>query len=257
MSHEHGSDPVSFDDLLTALATARDVHTVTDLFMWARGALWAAIPHDVLLCSVRDAQGRLIFSDALHSEPLSRRVINDLLDPVHGLLFRLQAFCRQYQLSHVQLNADGSNDELMDEDLKTNWTELQLGAVWFADAGAMAVHGSVCFALAGPRVAERRAWLPMIAGALHMTLLRVAANAQPVATTDPLLSNARESALTVRQQEILKWVRQGKSNPEIASIIGLSPFTVKNHLKIIYQKLDVSNRVQAVALQSMQAACVA
>ncbi|NQW94038.1 MAG: hypothetical protein HQ446_08400 [Polaromonas sp.] len=249
MRHGHGPEAAALDNFLTALESVRDVCSVTDLFMWARGALWAAFPHDVLLCAVQDAQGRLIFSDALHSEPLSASVVNDLLDPGHGLLFRLHAFCRQYQLKHLHLNADGSNEELIDEELKTNWTALQLGDVWLADAGVVAVNGSVCFALAGPRVTERRVWLPMIAGALHLALLRVAATAQSVSTADPLLTNARESGLTVRQQEILKWVRQGKTNPEIASIIGLSPFTVKNHLKIIYQKLDVSNRVQAVARQ--------
>lgn len=251
MRHGHGPEAAALDKFLTALESVRDVCSVTDLFMWARGALWAAFPHDVLLCAVQDAQGRLIFSDALHGEPLSASVVNDLLDPGHGLLLRLHAFCRQYQLKHVHMNADGSNEELIDEELKTNWTDLQLGDVWLADAGVMAATGSACFALIGPRVTEQCVWLPMIAGALHLALLRVAGTAQVVSRSDPSLSDTRKSALTVRQQEILKWVRQGKTNPEIASIIGLSPFTVKNHLKIIYQKLDVSNRIQAVALQSV------
>jgi len=86
-------------------------------------------------------------------------------------------------------------------------------------------------------------------GALHMALMRVAAAVHPLSKSDPKWTSASASGLTLRQQEILKWVRQGKTNHEIALIIGLSPFTVKNHLKIIFQKLDVSNRVQAAACQ--------
>ncbi|NQW94213.1 MAG: hypothetical protein HQ446_09300 [Polaromonas sp.] len=235
------------DNLLTALELAREVQSVTDLFMWVRGALWAAFPHDVLLCAVQDAQGRLVFSDALHSEPLSARVINDLLDPGHGLFFRMHSFCRQHKFQHLLLNSDGSNDALLDEDIKKQWTSLQLGGIWFADAGDMAANGSVCFALAGPCVPDHAAWLPLMEGALNMALMRVAAAVHPLSKSDPKWTS--DSGLSLRQQEILKWVRQGKTNQEVALIIGLSPFTVKNHLKIIFQKLDVSNRVQAAACQ--------
>jgi len=47
----------------------------------------------------------------------------------------------------------------------------------------------------------------------------------------------------------MKWVRQGKTNYEIGAIMDISPFTVKNHLQKIFQKLNVNNRVQAVALE--------
>ena len=39
----------------------------------------------------------------------------------------------------------------------------------------------------------------------------------------------------------------GKTNPEIGCILHISGFTVKNHLKSVYTKLDVTNRAQAVA----------
>ena len=37
------------------------------------------------------------------------------------------------------------------------------------------------------------------------------------------------------------------SNPEIGSILCISEFTVKNHMKSIFNKLVVTNRAQAVA----------
>ena len=51
-----------------------------------------------------------------------------------------------------------------------------------------------------------------------------------------------------REHEVMNWVKFGKSNNEIAIILGISPNTVKNHLKKIYKKMEVCSRAQAVAL---------
>ena len=51
---------------------------------------------------------------------------------------------------------------------------------------------------------------------------------------------------------ILHWVKTGKTNFEIGIILTISPNTVKNHLKRIFQKLDVSCRAQAVAKYAPQ-----
>lgn len=56
-----------------------------------------------------------------------------------------------------------------------------------------------------------------------------------------------EYQLSVREVQILDWVRLGKTNDEIGSILDISAFTVKNHLQRIYRKMDVMNRAQAVA----------
>ena len=57
--------------------------------------------------------------------------------------------------------------------------------------------------------------------------------------------------LTPREQEVANWVAQGKSNEEIAIILGISSHTVKNHLDKIFRKLGVENRyAAAMAMQS-------
>ena len=58
---------------------------------------------------------------------------------------------------------------------------------------------------------------------------------------------ARLAALSERERQIMKWVAMGKTNPEIGCILCISEFTVKNHMKSIFSKLDVTNRAQAVA----------
>lgn len=57
----------------------------------------------------------------------------------------------------------------------------------------------------------------------------------------------RLAALSERERQIMVWVAMGKTNPEIGSILCISEFTVKNHMKSIFGKLDVTNRAQAVA----------
>lgn len=53
--------------------------------------------------------------------------------------------------------------------------------------------------------------------------------------------------LSERERQIMAWVAMGKTNPEIGCILEISEFTVKNHMKSIFSKLDVTNRAQAVA----------
>ena len=52
--------------------------------------------------------------------------------------------------------------------------------------------------------------------------------------------------LTNREIECLQMIAKGLSNSEAADVLGLSKATVRTHLEHIYQKLEVSNRVEAV-----------
>ncbi len=51
--------------------------------------------------------------------------------------------------------------------------------------------------------------------------------------------------LSTREKEVLKLVTDGLSNREISQTLGISPSTVKNHLRNIMEKLHVRNRVEA------------
>ncbi len=53
--------------------------------------------------------------------------------------------------------------------------------------------------------------------------------------------------LTPREAEVLQWLAQGKSSPEIAIILGISSRTVSKHLTRVYQQLGVENRHAAIA----------
>jgi len=57
----------------------------------------------------------------------------------------------------------------------------------------------------------------------------------------------RRAGLSVREEEIIDWVARGRTNAEIAGILSLSEFTVKNHVRRIMKKLGAANRTEAVA----------
>lgn len=62
-------------------------------------------------------------------------------------------------------------------------------------------------------------------------------------------SNRRDhpsARLTSREMEVLRWVREGKRNGEIAVILTLSPHTIRKHLENIFRKLGVETRAGAV-----------
>ena len=54
--------------------------------------------------------------------------------------------------------------------------------------------------------------------------------------------------LSPRETEVLAWLAHGKSNAEIAGILGLSPATIKHCLERVYGKLDVGTRAAATAV---------
>lgn len=62
------------------------------------------------------------------------------------------------------------------------------------------------------------------------------------AADDPL------ACLTGRERELLERLAEGLSNEGLARRFGLSPNTVKFHLRNLYEKLGAANRAQAVAV---------
>ena len=75
-------------------------------------------------------------------------------------------------------------------------------------------------------------------------LLRVVA----LRTDDEEVLLRSRLAVTSREAEVLLWLSRGKSNRDIAAILGLSPRTVNKHLEQMFEKLGVENRASATAL---------
>jgi two-component system NarL family response regulator len=54
--------------------------------------------------------------------------------------------------------------------------------------------------------------------------------------------------LTEREFEVLAFLPKGLSNRDIARLLGISQHTVKNHLHVIFQKLEAAGRSEAIAV---------
>lgn len=54
--------------------------------------------------------------------------------------------------------------------------------------------------------------------------------------------------ITKREAEVLNWIAQGKSNPEIAIILGISPRTVDKHVENIFLSLEIDSRAAAMLI---------
>jgi len=67
----------------------------------------------------------------------------------------------------------------------------------------------------------------------------------------PAPSRLASAALTPREVEVLSWVSKGKTNRDVADILGMSPRTVNKHLEHVFEKLGVETRSAAAALASI------
>jgi two-component system, NarL family, response regulator DevR len=95
---------------------------------------------------------------------------------------------------------------------------------------------------------------------LQARAIRAVAQGQPIldpTVTQPLLtrmpvqqeiSKPLQATLSTRQQRVLELIAQGKTNKEIGSTLDLSDQTVKNYIRFIFQKLNVTRRAHAAAL---------
>jgi DNA-binding NarL/FixJ family response regulator len=73
-------------------------------------------------------------------------------------------------------------------------------------------------------------------------------NSRPV----PIEKLPETERLTPRESEVLTYLSKGFTIKEIASLMGIKWFTVNDHIKSIYKKLNVSSRAEAAVLASKQ-----
>jgi len=94
-------------------------------------------------------------------------------------------------------------------------------------AARAAVAGSIALAPEAARIVVDRYLQPSHAG------------------EEAAVARARMTLLSPREHEILTLLGEGLSNPAVAEKLSISGHTVKDHIRAIYSKLGVDNRVQA------------
>ena len=85
-----------------------------------------------------------------------------------------------------------------------------------------------------------------------ITMLKAAQPGQMSVAASVLRTNAAASAedlhehLTVRELEVLGYIGQGLQAKSIAKVMGISVHTCRGYIKVLYSKLRVSNRIEAL-----------
>ena len=70
--------------------------------------------------------------------------------------------------------------------------------------------------------------------------------AVPAMVANRLVERSAYVNLTPRELEILQWIAKGKSNKEIGQILVITEGTIKTHVNSLLEKLNVSDRTEAV-----------
>lgn len=223
------------------LLASRRVSLRHHFFSWVHGPVQSLIPHEILLCGVSDGNGYL-----LHERFTACRYFKDdhfhrVIHPGDGLINQLsqewQPFGEPRLIAAHPGEAGGWQSRL---------TELELKNLVFH--GMSCINGRITGYASFSRVRapfdNRLAlFVDILLPYLLATLARVLANEACSGS-----GKKRPAGLvTQREVEVLTWVRDGKTNDEIAVILGLSMLTVKNHLRNAMKKLAVRTRGQAVA----------
>lgn len=80
----------------------------------------------------------------------------------------------------------------------------------------------------------------------HLIMLGVVAQAAQIRVSRLLTEARAPPTLSEREAEVLRWLAMGKSVAEIATILSLSPETVRTYAKRLSEKLGTHNRVGTI-----------
>lgn len=116
-----------------------------------------------------------------------------------------------------------------------------VGAIGDGAVSGSAIEGSVTFAGKQFRVFAPRA------GYRGYRYVSMTEKEKGIELLDTQGFNGAVGSLTKRQREIAYWIKRGKSNPEIAVILGISPRTVAKHVENIFRELGVESRYSFIA----------
>lgn len=241
------------DAFLRAAEAAHQVGSPQQFFVWLRLHFYRFLPHDLALMRIDAGRNGGRQTHVLNCVALPKGLEAELSDA--GARFWTALAEAWSQAGERAVRVD-----LRSPAFAALGPALQLSESGFDHALVHALRGLgshgeevlVAFLRQGgdelPPEIERCAldlWMPY----LRFALSRVygggpgSADARPRGRGD----GSGAKPLTDRELQVLAAVREAKANAQIAVMLGISPLTVKNHLRSIQKKLGARNRAHAVA----------
>lgn len=232
--------------VLALQESAEALHTEADFLAWARGPLQALLPHECLACGVVGIQSQGTVLHRVLTQGWPQGYMNALT--LGDGRFRSPVLQRWAAERVPQIVLTRHTEHFGDPIWSDVFEDMQLRNMlshgvqdWGSDAATYVCLARMPVRPAPEHAALMRLLTPHMAQALRRVL------AAPV----PQRGHAEPtwlSRLTERERVVLHWMRQGKTNWEIAQICCRSQHTIKNQVERVRQKLDASNRAQACAL---------
>lgn len=240
--------------IVSSAETGLDVRRRYQFFVWLQGSLQVLLPHQLAICGAYSRTRHELQFEAFNSVPVEASVLTGIADGRNPLLAHAQAQWLRARCKPVTLSVqDGaSSSHAVSQDL--------LRSAGFRE---LIAHGAsrpqrpneieTFFVLASQSALftpRHRLCLELMLPHMHATWQRVQVIERELRELPPPqpARQASGSQITDRERQILSWLREGRSNPQIGETLGISALTVKNHVQKILRKLGAANRAQAVAI---------
>lgn len=250
--------PEQAESLLRLIEASVQVSRRYQFYLWTQGDLQRLMQHKLASCGAYDIGMRELSFDVLNSVLVPAELIAALSDghsPIMTYLLTEWAKSRQ-QACWIDLNHFAALDAVAASLCELGYRCLL--AHGFSRPGRPTdMESFFVFGLPGAKPDDQSAYaLNIMMPYLHATYLRVHSTEREMAgpgkagrgsISEPPGRARSAVSITEREREILRWVRDGKSNQAIAEELNISALTVKNHIQKILRKLTAANRAQAVA----------
>lgn len=238
--------------LIEVMCSATAVRSRFQLLQWLQGEFQEILSHDAFISARGDFMNSHLYAD--------------VISPVLGLgdgkrsSFGASELCSEFLSRWVQAGEQPVSMQVLEgycgDDIRSSvhslLSQMRYAVFHVIRDRRMKVDYLYAFLRQkGPFTADERRFLGLVLPHVDFATRRIDAcnELEPYGRTNTHESSSLELAgLTLREIEILDWVRCGKTNIEIGMILDISAFTVKNHLQRIFRKMNVSNRAHAVSV---------
>lgn len=235
-------DPDEFPIVLHVLQDLLGVQTPENFRAWADGPLQALLPHGMMIAGMAaiEAPAVQIRKVIVENWPLS---YFELLRQPDGS-FQSPIMARWHERNTPQLYDPSVNNDVAGGVWSDVFFDYQLGNI--AAHGLRDLSGTYTtyfnFSQIPEKLSARHGYLlDLLTPHMHVALSRALRMVEVFEGGAPVIT------LTGREQVILYWMREGKTNWEIAQICQRSEHTIKNQIEALFRKLQVSNRTQATS----------
>ena len=240
------------DLLIEAIQESLLIETHFELFIWLQRKAQTFIPHEILISAWGDFSLGLIYFDIVSAHPMLRtkNISENTLTPqIIALFNQWQSHDKSARILDVRDGVFNEKTLFKEPHKKGEFANFR-----FNEMKSVILHGIKdnrgshdCLYILMHRT-------PISTGAKNMLEILMPFIDCAFRRIDQLEDirpaqnqpNDLNEPLTAREVEIMEQLREGKTNREIAQLLDISAFTVKNHLQHIYEKLNAINRSQAV-----------